>query len=88
MYAGAQELGRSLEISCPALWRRSSRIELINRTSAPLSYRIHVAGNFRIVQNFAVFADSSAAAEIRTTNFSSLSSANYGLSVGVVSLER
>ena len=41
-----------------------------------------------MVQIFAVFADSSAAAEIRTTNFSSLSSANYGLSVGVVSPER
>ena len=49
------------------------------------TYRI--AGSFRMVQNFAVFADSSAAAEIRTTNFSSLSSANYGLSVGVVSPE-
>ena len=43
------------------------------------------AGNFRMVQNFAVFADRAAAAKIRTTNFSS---ASYGLLVGVVSPER
>ena len=41
-----------------------------------------------MVQNFAVFMDRLAAAKIRTTKFSSLSSANYGLSVGVVSPER
>ena len=46
-------------------------------------YRI--VGNFRMVQNFAVFADKSAAAKIRITNFSS---ASYGLLVGVVSPER
>ena len=46
------------------------------------SYRI--TGNFRMVRNFAVFADRSAAAKIRTTNFSS---ASYGLLVGVVSPE-
>ena len=38
-----------------------------------------------MVQNFAVFVDKSAAAKIRTTNFSS---ASYGLLVGVVSPER
>ena len=37
-----------------------------------------------MVQNFAVFVGRSAVAKIRTTNFRSLSSANYGLSVGVV----
>ena len=47
------------------------------------SYRI--AGNFHMVQIFAVFADRSATAKIRTTNFSI---ANYGLLVGVVSPER
>ena len=47
------------------------------------AYRI--AGNFRMVQNFAVFTDRSAAAKIRTTNFSI---ASYGLLVGVVSPER
>ena len=45
-------------------------------------YRI--AGNFCMVQKFAVFADRSAAVKIRTTNFSS---ASYGLLVGVVSPE-
>ena len=38
-----------------------------------------------MVQNFTVFADRSAAMKIRTMKFSSLSSANYGLLVGVVS---
>ena len=38
-----------------------------------------------MMQNFAAFADRSAAAKIRTTNFSS---ASYGLLVGVVSPER
>ena len=41
-----------------------------------------------MVQNFAVFADRSVATKIRTTNFSSISSASYGLLVGVVSPER
>ena len=40
-----------------------------------------------MVQNFTFFVDRSATAKIRTTNFSSLSSANYGLLVGVVSPE-
>ena len=40
-----------------------------------------------MVQNFVVFADRSAAAKIRTAKFLSLSSANCGLSVGVVSPE-
>ncbi len=47
-----------------------------------LRHTICIAGNFRMVQNFAVFADRSAAARIRTANFSS---ASYGLLVGVVS---
>ena len=38
-----------------------------------------------MVQNFVVFADRLAAAKIRTAN---ISSANYGLLVGVVSTER
>ena len=38
-----------------------------------------------MVQNFVVFVDRSAAAKIRTANFSS---ASYGLLVGVVSPER
>ena len=33
----------------------------------------HIAGNFRMVQNFAVFADRSAAVKLRTANFSSSS---------------
>ena len=41
-----------------------------------------------MVQNFTVFVDRSATAKIRITKFSSLSSANYGVSVGVVSPER
>ena len=41
----------------------------------------HIAGNFRMVQNFADFTDRLAAAKIRTT------SASYGLLVGVVSPE-
>ena len=45
----------------------------------------HRAGNFRMVQIFAVFADRSAATKIRTANFSS---ASYGLLMGVVSPER
>ena len=44
-----------------------------------------IAGNFRMVQNFALFTDRLAAAKIRTTNFSS---AIYGLLVGVISPER
>ena len=47
------------------------------------STRYLIAGNFHMVQNFAVFVDRSAAAKIRTMKFLSLSSANYGLSVGV-----
>ena len=43
-----------------------------------------IAGNFRMVQNFAVFVDRTAAAKIRTTKFSS---ASYVLLVGVVSPE-
>ena len=45
----------------------------------------HIVGNFRMVQNFAVFADRSAAVKIRTVNFSS---ASFGLLVDVVSPER
>ena len=37
-----------------------------------------------MMQNFAVFVDRSVAAKKRTTNFRSVSSANYGLLVGVV----
>ena len=48
-----------------------------------ITYRI--AGNFRMVQIFAVFADRSAAAKIKTTKFSI---ASYGLLMGVVSPER
>ena len=44
----------------------------------------HIVGNFHMVQNFTVFTDRSAAAKIRSTNFSS---ASYGLLVGVVSSE-
>ena len=51
----------------------------------PIVYGI--AGNFRTVQNFAFFVDRSATAKNRITKFSSLSSVNYGLSVGVVSPE-
>ena len=47
-----------------------------------------IPGNFRMVQIFAVFADRSATTKIRSTKFSSLSSANYGLLVGVVLQER
>ena len=47
-----------------------------------MSYRI--AGNFRMVQNFVVFADKSAVAKIRAMNFSS---ASYELLLGVVSPE-
>ena len=36
-----------------------------------------VAGTFRMVQNFAVFADRSAATKIRTTNFSSACFMDY-----------
>ena len=49
-------------------------------------YRI--VGYFRMVQNFAFFTDRSATTKIRTMKFLSLSSANYGLLVGVVSPER
>ena len=41
-----------------------------------------------MVQNFVSFADRSATAKIRTIKFRSLSSANYGLSMGAVLPER
>ena len=43
------------------------------------NFPLHIAGNFCMAQNFTVLADRSAATKI--------SSANYGLSVGVVSPE-
>ena len=57
---------------------------VINMQSTIMCWIYRIAGNFRMVQNFAVFADRSASAKIRTVNFSS---ASYGLLVGVVSPE-
>ena len=47
---------------------------------------IHIpySGKFSHGANFAVFVDRSAARRIRTTKFRYLSTAYYGLSVGVV----
>ena len=50
-----------------------------------LSSAYRIVGNLCMVQNFAVFVDSSASTEIK--NFQSSARVYYGLSVGVVSLE-
>ena len=69
-----------------SLWKSPRETEpAVFSSMLQSSKRYRIAGNFRMVQNFAVFADRSAAAKIRTMNFSS---ASYGLLVGVVSPER